>query len=103
VIRHLKRYKKRMRDGTIHRPLIDDIRTTTGGYPPVEKDTHEQSDFLPLVNRLLTMEESLAAQYIKMEHDLPDGTGWNATPLKNLILSQRRCVDLLEKFSDGRE
>lgn len=103
TVRYLQGYKKRMRSGTVDRSIIDDIRAVTGEYPVVENDTHEQNDFLSLINRVLTIEESLSAQYIKMEHDLPDRTGWKATPFKNLILSQRRCVDLLKKFSEGRE
>ena len=103
TVRYLQGYKKRMRSGSVDRSTIDDIRAVTGEYPPMGEDTREQTDFTQLLDDVLTIEESLSAQYIKMEHDLSDRTGWQATPFKNLILSQRRCVDLLKKFSEGRE
>jgi len=99
VVKNLKRYKKRMRDGTIHRSTIDDIRTAVGEYPQVEN----QGDFSAFLKRVFTVEKNLSSQYVKMEHDLPYRTGWKATPLKNLILSQQQCVGLLSSLSEGSE
>ena len=96
AVKRLERHKRSMREGTVNRLVIEDIRTETGEYPSVE--AYGDTDGMVLVNRLLEIEESLAKQYVKMKRDLPERAGWEATPLKNLILAQQRCVGLLTSF-----